>query len=210
MNLDKLSEKGCHSKDYKHDASSTKVMDPILFTSVNEYNKANPLPWLIEHNKKNKTAMLKIIKSGIKEELSYTKIASNLNTEFPELKVKSKCHHATYISTEIVLTEMRIRSEIKKYEDALIQKSHGWELKKKWNSMPDSNICNICKENCAVGWIPLIDSFPSEHIYAPGHMACRCNVTYMVEKRSSPDSGLPKDRWIVKQEGNEVKIISRY
>lgn len=180
-------------------------MQPILYTSTKAYNAAGPLPWLDGYTKKNKSAMLKIIKEGLKSNLSYQKISSNLHTEFPELKVKSKYPHTTYLSTEIVVTERRIRSELEKYSLALDKINKGWKVEKKWSAMPDENTCQTCRNNELAGWIPISDPFPSGHLYAPSHHSCRCHIQTRFEK-IYVESGLPKDRWVVEREGDVVKV----
>ncbi len=180
-------------------------MEPLIFSSLKEYLKAGPLPWLGGHSKKDKAIMLKIIKEGIKSKLNYKKIATNLHNEFPELKVKSEYPHMSYLSSEIVITEMRIYSELETYSSALEHKEKGWIVVKRWSSMPDENVCPICRENSNSDWIPLLETFPSGHMYAPSHQACRCHTQFRYHKNYE-ESGLPKDRWIVEREGDIVKV----
>lgn len=138
----------------------------------------------------------------MKLKLSHTKIATNLNIQFPDLKIKSEYHNMRYISNEIVVTEMRIRSEIEKFE-FFQNKINDWIIEKSWSSMRDDKTCPLCKENADVGWILISDSFPSGHLYAPTHRACRCNTQYRF-KDSIKKTNLPDDRWLVEREGDTI------
>jgi len=181
-------------------------MDPILYTSIKDYNAAGPLPWLEGHTKEKKGVMLKIIMKGMEDGLSYQKISTNLNKEFPELKIKSPLPHATWFFTEIVLTEMRIRSELKKHEVAFEMVKCGKKVEKRWNSMPDTEVCESCRLNSAADWISMSDPFPSGHLYAPAHHACRCYMKTRIITPPPTSSGLPKDRWLVERDGDTVTV----
>lgn len=47
---------------------------------------------------------------------------------------------------------------------------------KVWYNVGDARVCEKCRENAAVGPIPITESFPSGDDTVPAHPGCRCNI----------------------------------
>jgi len=52
----------------------------------------------------------------------------------------------------------------------------GLRMEKAWITTGDDRVCDLCRRNEKVGWIPLDDSFPSRHMHPLGHQGCRCDL----------------------------------
>ena len=54
----------------------------------------------------------------------------------------------------------------------------GLEMEKRWLTVGDNRVSDLCLGNEAAGWIPIADQFPSGHDCPLGHPACRCDALY--------------------------------
>jgi hypothetical protein len=51
-----------------------------------------------------------------------------------------------------------------------------------WHHMGDEKVCDICRGNSTVGWLPIGQAFPSGHLHPLAHPGgCRCWCEYSTE-----------------------------
>jgi hypothetical protein len=71
-------------------------------------------------------------------------------------------------------------------DEAILAEEHGYyeanaalgATTKRWVTVIDPHVCEVCKTNEAQGDIPIEEPFASGHFYPPAHSSCRCTVEY--------------------------------
>lgn len=85
-------------------------------------------------------------------------------TEFERRPQKSRVDEAgtTYIQRQMS-TAQRLQHE-------------GLAIEKRWLTVGDDSVCEVCRSNGVSGWIPLDELFPSGHDAPLAHPGCRCDL----------------------------------
>lgn len=155
-----------------------------------------------------------IISSGFKGEVqpdgttkykSYSQIAKDIKDKFSDFSAPVPQGHLRNRAEMVAVNEIRDGYETSKAGVRDTMEARGWQMLKSWNTMGDSKVSELCRNNSDAGWIDNKASFPSGHQHPPGHVACRCNCQSKVGSRKE-QSGLPQDRWLVTRKGDTVTI----
>lgn len=129
-------------------------------------------------NETTRESMRTLLKMAADEGWSYDKTARMIRREFdgfaglkPQLHIRDR---ATLVAVQEVGEAFEAGSEIvvRDLADA------GLSMEKRWLTVSDARVSELCQGNAAEGWIPLEQSFPSGHMRPLGHVACRCTTQY--------------------------------
>ena len=118
----------------------------------------------------------RIVTHGLDEGESYSKVSRNIRDMFdgfserkPQLHIRNRAELIAVTETGNAYTEA-----------ALIQSNAlqlaGLPMVKSWNTVGDDRVSDGCRENEAVGWIPLDNAFPSGHMRPLRFPGCRCDL----------------------------------
>lgn len=125
-----------------------------------------------------------VITQGVEEGWSYDRMAKAITARYEEFAVGQPQQHIASRAHLVAVTEAgeaycqgnQIVAE--DLQDA------GLEMEKKWSTVGDSRVSDGCRENEAVGWIPLNQAFPSGHQRPLRFPGCRCDCLYRRKQAS--------------------------
>lgn len=129
-------------------------------------------------NETTRESMRTLLKMAADEGWSYDKTARRIRAQFdgfagamPQAHIRDR---ATLVAVQEVGEAFEAGSEIvvRDLADA------GLSMEKRWLTVSDARVSELCQGNAAEGWIPLEQSFPSGHMRPLGHVACRCTTQY--------------------------------
>jgi len=114
-----------------------------------------------------------VIATGLKEQLSPPQIAKEIGAKFREYSER-RCELIALTETHNALAEgsWRAADDVGSQEKSSITTGL-------------ANVCDVCLDNAAEGWISIDDEFPSGHVHNPFHPGCHCDVLYRGATKSS-------------------------
>jgi uncharacterized protein with gpF-like domain len=117
-----------------------------------------------------------VITQGVEEGWSYDKTAKAITERYSEFAVGKPQQHIKSRSHLISITEAGEAYVEGNMEVAQDLEAAGLTMMKKWSTVGDSRVSDGCRENAAVGWIPLNQAFPSGHQRPLRFPGCRCDL----------------------------------
>lgn len=172
------------------------IRKTMTFESAISFDLKNPraVAWLkgraaervtmIDETTKNTVAG--IVNQGIKSGTSYNDIARQLIEKFDHFAIGKPQEHIDSRAHLIAVTEVG-----EAYAEGNLQagqelQSAGIAMEKAWSTSADERVSDGCRDNAAVGWIPINDAFPSGHQRPLRFPGCRCDIL-MRRKKEIPN-----------------------
>jgi hypothetical protein len=129
-------------------------------------------------NQTTREAIRQMVARGVDLGLSYDQVAEEISSRFrefaggkPQLHIDSRAH----------LVAVQEAGEAYEEGNVIVGRdlqAAGIQMEKRWLTVRDERVSELCRTNAAAGWIPLEQSFPSGHDRPLGHVACRCTALY--------------------------------
>jgi hypothetical protein len=136
-------------------------------------------------NETTRSRIQTIIAEGAERGLSYDEIADMIADAFAQFAppgdklVDLLLGDRTRSRAEIVaITELGMAYEA---GNAIViddLEAGGLKMQKKWLTVGDGNVSDICRGNAVQGWIDVDEDFQSGHATPLGHPLCRCTALY--------------------------------
>ena len=120
----------------------------------------------------------RIITQGMEEGYSYQKVARQIVAKYEEFGVGKPQAHIRNRAELIAVNEA---AEAYETGNRLVideMTAVGLEMEMHWSTVGDEKVSEGCRQNAAVGWIPVDQLFPSGHQHAPRFPGCRCAILY--------------------------------
>lgn len=138
-----------------------------------------------EVNTVTKDRIRAIINQGVRDRLSYDKIARQIKAEFSDYAKLPKVgpKHIRSRAQLIAVTEIGNAYQAAQIATISEAQSTGLEFEKYWSNTGDNRVSQGCLDNTAAGWIDIDDSFPSGDDRPLRFPGCRCALL-MRRKRS--------------------------
>lgn len=153
-----------------------------MFNSATSFNLANPraVAWFAQNGgsvdriagiqrttgDQIKTIMTNALDNG----WSYNQTAKEISDKFDEFSRDR--------AERIAVNETTQAYEEGNYLFAKAIEDDGTVMTKAWNVSNDERVCERCRANAAVGYIPIDEAFPSGDQLPPLHLGDRCFITY--------------------------------
>ncbi|MEE9451087.1 MAG: phage minor head protein [Ignavibacteriaceae bacterium] len=160
--------------------------DVISFNLSNQ--RAND--WIIDNGAKlvtnvNETTRFRIktvVRNGVKEGLSYDKIAANITKRYKEFAIGKPQLHIRSRAHLVAITETGNAYEAGAREGAKQANDAGLTMEKKWSTTGDNRVSELCLVNEDESWIGLDQVFASGHDRPLRFPGCRCAALYRRRK----------------------------
>jgi len=123
-----------------------------------------------------------LITQATEEGWSYKRTAEAMIERFEEFAVGKPQAHIDSRAHLIAVTETGNAYEEGNMIVARDLQDAGLTMEKSWSTVGDDKVSAGCRENEAVGWIPLDDAFPSGHQQPLRFPGCRCEARYQRKK----------------------------
>ena len=137
-------------------------------------------------NQTTRKAIHDMVTRGMELGLPYDQVAEEISSRFSEFAVGMPQRH---IESRAHLVAVQEAGEAYEHGSLTVGRQlqdAGIQMEKKWSTVKDSRVSDLCRQNEAAGWIPLGSSFPSGHDRPLGHVACRCTALYQRAKSKTP------------------------
>lgn len=121
----------------------------------------------------------KIVTRGMEDGYDYQKVARQITAKYEEFGVKVPA--ARHIRNRAQLIAINEAGDAYETGNRLVIEEMavaGLEMEMFWSTVGDERVSDGCKNNSAVGWIPITSSFPSGHQHSPRFPGCRCATLY--------------------------------
>jgi hypothetical protein len=129
-------------------------------------------------NETTRDEIRRMVTRGVEQGLSYDQVAKDITARFREFSVGMPQRH---IESRAHLVAVQEAGEAYEEGNLIVGRdlaAAGIQVEKRWSTVKDSRVSDLCRQNEAVGWLPLDSSFPSGHDRPLGHVACRCTALY--------------------------------
>lgn len=129
-------------------------------------------------NETTRDEIRRMVTRGVEQGLSYDQVAKDITARFREFSVGMPQRH---IESRAHLVAVQEAGEAYEEGNLIVGRdlaAAGIQMEKRWSTVKDSRVSDLCRQNEAVGWLPLDSSFPSGHDRPLGHVACRCTALY--------------------------------
>ncbi len=120
----------------------------------------------------------RIVTQGMEDGYNYQQVARQIVAKYEEFGVGKPQAHIRNRAELIAVTEA---AEAYETGNRLVideMTAVGLEMEKSWSTVGDEKVSDGCRQNAAVGWIPVDEPFPSGHQHAPRFPGCRCAILY--------------------------------
>lgn len=120
----------------------------------------------------------RIVTQGMEDGYNYQQVARQIVAKYEEFGVGKPQAHIRNRAELIAVTEA---AEAYETGNRLVideMTAVGLEMEKSWSTVGDGRVSDGCRQNAAVGWIPVDQTFPSGHQRAPRFPGCRCAILY--------------------------------
>lgn len=129
-----------------------------------------------------------IITQGLEDGVSYDVIARMIKQEFASFAKPPKGgpKHIRTRAQLVAVTELGdsyAAGSIGMVRGAM---GSGLQFEKAWLTSRDSRVSDGCRENAAIGWIPIDTPFPSGHDHPTRFPGCRCDI--LLRRKTIPRS----------------------
>ena len=119
-----------------------------------------------------------ILKDASEGGWGYDKTAKAITERFDEFAIGKPQEHIRSRAHLVAVTESGNAYEAGNFEAAVQLSERGMAMEKKWVNVGDDKVSDGCLANSAVGWIPLLEQFPSNHPHPLRFPGCRCAAQY--------------------------------
>ena len=129
-------------------------------------------------NETTRDEIRRMVTRGVEQGISYDQVAKDITARFREFAVGKPQLH---IESRAHLVAVQEAGEAYEHGSLTVGRQlqdAGIQMEKKWSTVKDSRVSDLCRQNEAAGWIPLGSSFQSGHDRPLGHVACRCTALY--------------------------------
>jgi hypothetical protein len=109
---------------------------------------------------------------------SHQQTAKAIVAQFDSFTEPRPQRHIANRADLIAVTETATAYEAARQAALERQLAAGQPMQKRWLTVGDERTCNVCNGNAQAGWIAAASLFPSSHVHAPGHPACRCTTMH--------------------------------
>lgn len=117
-----------------------------------------------------------VITEGAAKGWSYDRMARAITARYSEFAVGRPQLHIDSRAHMIAVTEVGNAYAEGNLQVAQGLAAAGIPMEKRWDTVGDERVSELCQGNEAAGWIPLEEAFPSGHMRPLGHPACRCDL----------------------------------
>ena len=160
--------------------------DIISFNLSNQ--RAND--WMLDNGAKmitkiNETTRFQIktvVRNGVKDGLSYDKIAEKITKRYKEFAIGKPQLHIRSRAHLVAVTETGNAYEAGAREGAKQANDAGLTMEKKWSTTGDNRVSELCLVNEDESWIGLDQVFASGHDRPLRFPGCRCAALYRRRK----------------------------
>jgi hypothetical protein len=133
-----------------------------------DYLKKHGEEFLIYFDNKIRFQLNRLIIKAIDEGWSYKRTAEVIIERFPSIKYDQALQTVIYVTGNAF--------EQSSLDTAHDMQSAGLQMVKLWDSIGDDHVCEKCKQNEKISWIPLNNPFPTGHQRPLAHDGCRCSM----------------------------------
>lgn len=129
-------------------------------------------------NRTTREAIRQMVARGVDLGLSYDQVAEEISSRFREFAVGKPQLH---IDSRAHLVAVQEAGEAYEEGNVIVGRdlqAAGIQMEKRWLTVQDDRVSELCRTNESAGWIPMEQSFPSGHDRPLGHVACRCTALY--------------------------------
>jgi len=119
-----------------------------------------------------------ILKDASEGGWGYDKTAKAITERFDEFAIGKPQEHIRSRAHLVAVTESGNAYEAGNFEAAVQLSERGMAMEKKWVNVGDDKVSDGCLANSAVGWIPLLEQFPSNDPHPLRFPGCRCHAQY--------------------------------
>jgi len=136
------------------------------------------VPLMPKVREATKEAIQTILTNGRESRLGIKKVVGQIAEQLAPYMVGRPAEEVEALAQSIAETESRAL-DVAFFLEMMLELSKIVEAdhEKSWVVCGD-NPCEKCRENQAVGWIPLDDEFPSGDMCAPAHSKCNCGLDF--------------------------------
>lgn len=133
---------------------------------------------LAELNVTTKDRIKELVTSGVRDGLSYEKIAKNIKSEFSDYAKLPKYgpKHIRSRAQLVAVTEVGNAYQAASLASVRNAMAYGLKFEKKWSTTGDSRVSDGCQANSDQGWIDIDDSFASGDDRPLRFPGCRCSL----------------------------------
>lgn len=128
-------------------------------------------------NKTTREYIKTVVTEGVEQGWSYNKIAAAITERYKEFSVGRPQEHIDSRAHLIAVTESGNAYSESTLIVGMDLADAGIEMLKRWNTVGDLRVSELCRDNAAQGWIGVEREFQSGHQRPLAHPACRCNLT---------------------------------
>ena len=155
--------------DYSFDLKNPRAVAAI---------KAQAVASVEEIDATTRDDLTRILTQGMEEGYNYQMVARQIVAKYEEFGIGKPQAHIRNRAELIAVTEA---AEAYETGNRLVideMTAVGLEMEKSWSTVGDDRVSDGCRQNAAVGWIPVDEPFPSGHQHAPRFPGCRCAILY--------------------------------
>jgi len=133
-------------------------------------------------NKTTKKHIKNIVVHGLENGESYDSVARSITNQFEEFAIPKPQHHIQSRAHLVAIQEnaMAFEGGGKRLVDDVV--AVGIDMEVSWGGPDDSHTSDGCRDNMAVGWIPVNTAFPSGDLHPPRFPGCRHHANYRVAR----------------------------
>ncbi|MGE4535419.1 phage minor head protein [Halomonas sp.] len=153
-------------------ALSFTLKNPRAVSFLKEYGAQR----VTKINETTRDYIKSVVTQGVEEGWSYDKMARAITARYEEFAVGQPQQHIASRAHLVAVTEAGEAYCEGNMEVAQDLEAAGLTMMKKWSTVGDSKVSDGCRDNEAVGWIPLNQAFPSGHQRPLRFPGCRCDL----------------------------------
>lgn len=162
-----------HARELDKVGISFKLKNPLVEEYMNEFEDLQLSDYRGSISWTTKNRVIRELRKGVKEWLSYTEIWTNIQNLDKSLFNKAR-------ASLIAANETGKAFEVWNYIPMLEAEKAGAKVTKQWLTVHDDRVTEECRANENMGWIQLSLPYPSSDAIAPrkANPSCRCTMQY--------------------------------
>lgn len=129
-------------------------------------------------NEETRSQMQALVRQAVDEGWSYSRTAKAIREQFEGFAGLKPQKHIRDRATLVAVTEAGQAYEAGNQIVAKGLAEAGIPMEKYWRTSGDDRVSQGCRDNQAVGWIPVEEMFPSGHERPLRFPGCRCTARY--------------------------------
>lgn len=150
----------------------------VQTVSAIDYLEANAADLISNIDNTTRKITKRIIVDGAKAGKNYQQVAEELRQQFKIFQVGKPQQHIRGRAELISINEARTAYEVGAESSAKSIDSAGIDMLKRWVTVGDSRVSDLCAANEDAGWMGVKEVFPSGHSTPPRFPGCRCDAEY--------------------------------